>query len=81
MKTFFSLEGLSPGQFRSPALTVGMFDGVHRGHKAVLSLLRKTADTRNGDAVVVTFERHPKEVLCGTRPNPVVSFHHSSWNG
>ena len=47
------------------AVTVGSFDGVHRGHQHVLAATRAAAD---GAAVVaVTFEPHPKEVLVPER--------------
>ncbi|MFN2431665.1 MAG: riboflavin biosynthesis protein RibF [Gemmatimonadota bacterium] len=45
------------------ALTVGSFDGVHRGHAAVLAALRGAADRLGLSAEVVTFEPHPLRVL------------------
>jgi len=45
------------------AVTVGSFDGVHRGHQAVLSELRRCAAARKLDSVVITFDRHPLEVV------------------
>lgn len=43
------------------ALTIGNFDGVHRGHQAMLALLRNEADHRGLPACVLTFEPHPRD--------------------
>jgi riboflavin kinase/FMN adenylyltransferase len=47
-------------------LAIGVFDGVHRGHQAVISTSASHAQTANGIPVVVTFDPHPAKVL---RPN------------
>ena len=44
-------------------VTIGAYDGVHRGHCQVLQLVRELADARGLDAVCVTFDRHPAEVV------------------
>ena len=44
-------------------MTIGVYDGVHLGHHAVLRLVRELADARDLDAVCVTFDRHPAEVV------------------
>ncbi len=49
--------------FRRPVVTVGSFDGVHRGHRHLLGILRERAAETGGETVVVTFLRHPREVL------------------
>ncbi len=56
----------------SPAgrfVTVGTFDGVHRGHQALLHSLCQEARQMNIPACVVTFDPHPQYIL-GTRPFP-----------
>lgn len=45
------------------AVTVGMFDGVHVGHRHILSLLGRVAGEKGLRPVVVTFDRHPRQVL------------------
>ena len=45
------------------AVTIGAFDGVHLGHQAVLRLVRELATARGLRAAVVTFDRHPAEVV------------------
>jgi riboflavin kinase/FMN adenylyltransferase len=44
-------------------VTIGVYDGVHLGHHAVLRLVRELADARGLAAVCVTFDRHPAEVV------------------
>jgi riboflavin kinase/FMN adenylyltransferase len=44
-------------------LAIGVFDGVHRGHQAVISTSAKHAESANGTPVVVTFDPHPMKVL------------------
>jgi riboflavin kinase/FMN adenylyltransferase len=44
-------------------ITIGAFDGVHLGHRAVLRLVRELAEARGLRAVLVTFDRHPAEVV------------------
>jgi len=43
------------------ALTIGNFDGVHRGHQAMLALLRAEAAQRGVPSCVLTFEPHPRD--------------------
>ena len=43
--------------------TVGTFDGVHRGHRAVLAEIVRRARTRGLASLIVTFDRHPLEVV------------------
>lgn len=59
MKVF---RGLPDTASRAPcALAIGNFDGVHRGHQALLSQLKAAASARGIDAAVMTFEPHPRE--------------------
>jgi riboflavin kinase/FMN adenylyltransferase len=44
-------------------LAIGVFDGVHRGHQAVISTSAQHARAVNGTPVVVTFDPHPMKVL------------------
>ena len=48
---------------RGSVVTIGVYDGVHLGHHAVLRLVRELADARDLAAVCVTFDRHPAEVV------------------
>ncbi|MEZ5072851.1 MAG: riboflavin biosynthesis protein RibF [Bacteroidales bacterium] len=48
---------------RRPVMTIGIFDGVHLGHRFMLHQLRQEADRHDGEAVVVTLWPHPRLVL------------------
>jgi riboflavin kinase/FMN adenylyltransferase len=58
-------DGLAavPPDRRPSVVTVGMFDGVHRGHRALLDRVAAEAAARGLPAGAVTFDRHPLEVL------------------
>jgi riboflavin kinase/FMN adenylyltransferase len=47
----------------SPVVTVGIFDGVHRGHKSLIDVVRRRAIEKNSRSVLITFEPHPRIVL------------------
>ncbi len=61
------IENVQP-EAKGGAITIGNFDGVHRGHRELLSRLRKTADLLSGPAVVITFDPPPAQLL---RPDSV----------
>jgi len=46
-----------------PTATIGMFDGVHLGHQQILAHLTAKAHDNNGEAIVITFDTHPRMVL------------------
>lgn len=48
---------------RRPIVTIGNFDGVHLGHRAILKTVVARAQDLDGEAVVYTFEPHPRKVL------------------
>ena len=52
------------------ALTIGNFDGLHRGHQAMLSLLKGEAQQRGVPSCVLTFEPHPRDYFAGITHNP-----------
>jgi riboflavin kinase/FMN adenylyltransferase len=55
-------RGLPNAESKAPcALTIGNFDGVHRGHQALLARVREAADARGLPVCVMTFEPHPRE--------------------
>ncbi len=59
MKVF---RGLPNAQARRPcALTIGNFDGVHRGHRALLARVTEAAQRLGVESAVMTFEPHPRE--------------------
>ncbi len=54
---------LSTFKAQRPVVTIGMFDGVHSGHRQLLAQLVKKANEIEGEAVVITFWPHPRMVL------------------
>ncbi len=52
-----------PRDGRKAVVTIGTFDGVHRGHWAVLSEIRRRAEAVGGRSVLVTFHPHPLTIV------------------
>jgi len=59
-----------PGTAPACALTIGNFDGVHRGHQAMLALLRNEARHRGVPSCVMTFEPHPRDYFAAVQRKP-----------
>jgi riboflavin kinase/FMN adenylyltransferase len=68
MKVFrgFNHPGIAP----ACALTIGNFDGVHRGHQAMLALLKNEAAHRGVASCVMTFEPHPRDYFAALLHKP-----------
>lgn len=61
MKVFKKLSALPP--IPNAVLTIGSFDGVHRGHQQILHQVKELAAQEKGESVVITFHPHPRHVL------------------
>ncbi len=61
MEIIHSLESLNP--LRGSVLTLGSYDGIHRGHREILSSVVHHARARGIPSVLVTFDPHPRHVL------------------
>ena len=59
-----------PGIADACALTIGNFDGVHRGHQAMLALLSNEARHRGLPSCVMTFEPHPRDYFAARAGTP-----------
>jgi riboflavin kinase/FMN adenylyltransferase len=59
-----------PGIAPACALTIGNFDGVHRGHQAMLALLNNEARHRAVPSCVLTFEPHPRDYFAAVARKP-----------
>jgi len=55
-------------ELRRPVLTIGNFDGLNVGHRAIMRTVVARARDLGGEAVVYTFEPHPRKVLRPDRP-------------
>lgn len=71
MKLFNSLESIKK-PFKNAVITVGNFDGVHRGHQALFKETIKYAKRKDGTSVVITFDPHPLKILKENGP-PVIT--------
>lgn len=70
MQVARSLADVSPAP---SVLTIGTFDGVHRGHQRLIGLVVQRARERGGRAVVVTFDPHPRAVLAPDSAPPRIT--------
>ena len=59
-----------PGLGAACALTIGNFDGVHRGHQAMLALLKSEAQQRGLPSCALTFEPHPRDYFAAVTHKP-----------
>ncbi|MCV2354118.1 bifunctional riboflavin kinase/FAD synthetase [Paucibacter sp. B2R-40] len=59
-----------PGIAPACALTIGNFDGVHRGHQAMLALLKSEAQHRGLPSCVMSFEPHPRDFFAAKLGQP-----------
>jgi len=76
MRVLHGTSDLSPDRFRRPVVTLGVFDGVHRGHRAVLARTREMAAREGGEVVVLTFDVHPRKLTVGRAPLLITSLPH-----
>jgi riboflavin kinase / FMN adenylyltransferase len=76
VRTIHGTAGLAPERFRRPVVTIGVFDGVHRGHRVVLARTREMAARVGGEVVVLTFHQHPRAITQGKAPPLVTSLPH-----
>lgn len=52
--------------FRNAVITIGTFDGVHRGHRQIIEGLKAEAAAIGGETVIITFHPHPRKVVSST---------------
>ncbi len=76
MQTFFDRKRLPSPAAGGAVTTLGVFDGVHLGHRAVLQETLRRARALGALATVVTFRRHPRRLLAGTEPPTITSLEH-----
>ncbi|MFT2817827.1 bifunctional riboflavin kinase/FAD synthetase [Leifsonia sp. A12D58] len=62
MRTFYGVEEV-PADWPASAISIGKFDGVHAGHRAVIGELKALAERDDLASVVVTFDRNPLALL------------------
>lgn len=62
-----------PADWGRCVVTIGVFDGVHRGHQAIVAHARRAADQRGLPLVALTFDPHPASVVGAGEPPPVLT--------
>ena len=67
------IRGLPASAGAPVALTIGTFDGIHRGHQAMLNRLAEAADDLALPAAVLTFDPYPREFFAATAAPPRLS--------
>ncbi len=72
MSVIQSLEQLKQ-PLKNPILTIGNFDGVHKGHLALFDLVKDKARFINGQSVVMTFDPHPIKVMKPGNGPPLIT--------
>lgn len=61
MQVFYDLDHLP--DFHRSVVTIGSFDGIHRGHQQLLARIKRLAERIGGESVVVTFHPHPRLIV------------------
>ncbi len=62
--------GITDVHIVNPVVTMGSFDGVHKGHVQVIENLKQVAEKLRGESVIISFEPHPREVLYPLEKRP-----------
>lgn len=60
-------------EFKNAVITIGTFDGVHKGHRAILKKVVDHAAKVNGESVLLTFEPHPRKLLFPDQPLGIIT--------
>ena len=66
MKIHYTLDDFNA---KKPVVTIGTFDGLHKGHRLIISHLKNIAKKINGESVVFTFYPHPRIVISPDEQN------------
>lgn len=72
----FERKRLPPPPPGGRVVTLGVFDGVHVGHAAILDRTIASARARGAGSAVITFRRHPRRLLAGSEPPTITSLEH-----
>ncbi|MFQ5956432.1 MAG: bifunctional riboflavin kinase/FAD synthetase [Candidatus Brocadiales bacterium] len=75
MKILHGIKKL-PKRLNWPVITIGGFDGVHRGHQVVINETVNWAKEMQGESIILTFATHPRSVLSGSTPSFITSLEH-----
>ena len=62
MKVHRELAGSLP-EFNRAVVTIGTFDGVHLGHRQIITQMKEEAARIGGETVIITFHPHPRKII------------------
>ena len=65
MRVFRNIQDLP--QFKNAVLTIGTYDGVHKGHQMLIKRINDIAKSIEGESVIITFHPHPRSVVNNNR--------------
>jgi riboflavin kinase/FMN adenylyltransferase len=69
---FYRLEELRPGDLPPVAVALGVFDGVHKGHQALLAQVTEASERTGATPAVLTFDPHPAVAFAPARVPPML---------
>jgi len=72
MTILYTLDNL-PHDIRNPVVTIGNFDGVHKGHQILFKKVIERAAEIDGTSLVITFEPHPIKVMSPKKLKPLIT--------
>jgi riboflavin kinase/FMN adenylyltransferase len=73
MTVIYNQDQLEKNPLRNPVLTIGNFDGVHKGHLSLFNKVKERAALIDGQSVVMTFEPHPIKVMMPENGPPLIT--------
>jgi riboflavin kinase / FMN adenylyltransferase len=71
MQVHRQVDNLPP--FKNSVITIGTFDGVHEGHKKIISALVEEAKRVSGESVIVSFHPHPRKIVQPEAPLQLIN--------
>jgi riboflavin kinase/FMN adenylyltransferase len=71
MAVFHDIDNLPA--FNNAVLTVGTFDGVHKGHRVIINEVVSHAHKVGGESVLITFDPHPRKLLFPDEPLGIIT--------
>ncbi|HVE60877.1 MAG TPA: bifunctional riboflavin kinase/FAD synthetase [Chitinophagaceae bacterium] len=61
MQVHYNIEQLPA--FKKAIITIGTFDGVHKGHQQIIDAMRKESKEKGGETFIITFDPHPRKIV------------------